>query len=70
MPAIDRYTSLRIKHVHQLAIKKSCELLILSGKFGLIHALYPIDWYDQLLQPSEVNTMTEVVKKQLNEYQC
>ena len=65
LPAIERYTSSRIHAISELAKKRDCGFLILSGEYGLIKALSPIPWYDHLLIAVEVGNMVEKVTNQL-----
>ncbi len=69
IPAVERYKSTRIKIVHDIALREKKELFFLSGKFGLIHSLTPIPWYDKILLPEEVNMMKDTVKFQLVNYE-
>jgi hypothetical protein len=68
LPAIDRYISERIKSVHEQSEEQNCQMIILSGKFGLLRPGDPIPWYDHLLLPDEVDTMIKIVAGQIKAY--
>ena len=65
IPAIKRYRSNRIDHIHEISKKRAIPFYILSGKFGLISATESIANYDHLLKYSEVNSHAELIKKQI-----
>jgi hypothetical protein len=67
VPASIRYTSARIEKVKKTAEDKKLPLFFLSGKFGLISEYEKIPYYDHLLDPAEILSLSEVVKKQLKE---
>ncbi len=68
LPAIDRYVSERIDSVFQQAKESENQMMILSGKFGLLRPGDPIPWYDHLLLPDEVEVMIEIVAGQIKAY--
>ena len=65
-PAYLLYQSKRIKDLHINARKKGVQLLILSGKYGLIPAEKPIRYYDKLLLQNEINNHAELINSQLS----
>lgn len=67
IPAIDRYDSERIQSIGTLAKKEGKGFLILSGEYGLIDSQHPIQWYDHLLSPEEIEAMVEKVAARLQE---
>ncbi|MBI3988228.1 MAG: hypothetical protein HY347_01285 [candidate division NC10 bacterium] len=69
MPAILRYKSERITHVHTAALALRAGFFILSGKFGLVTATHPIPDYDHLLQDPEVEAHAKKVGEQLAQAQ-
>jgi len=68
LPAIDRYISERIDSVYQQAKESEDQMMILSGKFGLLRPGDPIPWYDHLLLPDEIEVMTQIVAGQIKAY--
>jgi len=69
LPALERYTSSRIRRVASMAADARTPFLIFSGRFGFLDPQHPIPAYDQLLQPSEVSVLAEVTAAQLKEKQ-
>ncbi|MEM9326788.1 MAG: DUF6884 domain-containing protein [Bacteroidota bacterium] len=67
LPAISRYRSERIRYVHEAAKAKGAKLLILSGAYGLLAPEDPIPYYDHLLAPHEVATLSQKAAMQLRE---
>lgn len=65
LPAIERYTSQRIRSVYSSALSVGLRFFILSGKYGLISASHQINYYDQLLKGDEVDRLSKKVIKQL-----
>lgn len=67
LPASQRYLSQRIIDVMKVAKQQNVPFLILSGKFGLIPAEREIPFYDHLLQDREVEELSKMVKRQIQE---
>lgn len=65
LPVLQRYQSQRIRTVAATAETLVVGFAVLSGKFGLLQANNLIPWYDHLLQPNEVDSMSNLVSKQL-----
>jgi len=61
LPAVLRYKSDRIVELANLADAKDLEFMILSGEYGLIDREYPLPFYDHLLQPWEVDKLSNKV---------
>ena len=57
LPAIERYTSPRIKKVYELAKKDGAFYFILSGQYGPLLPTDEIPYYDHLLRPDEIRAM-------------
>ena len=67
VPAIERYTSQRIRTVYACALLAGQDFQILSGEYGLIGPSYPTPNYDHLLAAYEVDRLAVTVARQLNE---
>jgi hypothetical protein len=67
LPAKERYISERIDLVNELSKKDNVAFVILSGEFGLLKPNENIPFYDHLLIPEEVATLTKKVTRQLSE---
>ena len=67
MPAIQRYRSRRIKAVYTAAATLGLDMMILSGKYGLLNADDPLPWYDHLLEAAEIPEHTVLIAEQLRE---
>lgn len=67
IPARNRYLSERINQVGKIALEANLEFLILSGEYGLISADKEIPYYDHLLINDEVDALTKIVSKQIDE---
>ena len=65
LPAVERYLSTRIDDLHRRCQDDGQLLLILSGRYGLLRAVDPIPWYDQLLLPDDVPEMVARLTTQL-----
>jgi hypothetical protein len=65
MPAIDRYSSPRIRAAAEAARLHGVGFRILSGRYGLIEAGRQIPWYDQRLTDDEVAAQVGRVVGQL-----
>ena len=65
LPAIQRYRSHRIRSVYVAAMSLGLKFLILSGKYGILEPSDPIQYYDHLLQSSEVTEHSKRVADQL-----
>jgi len=57
LPAIERYTSPRIKKVHELAKENGALFFIFSGQYGPLLPTDKIPYYDHLLRPDEIRPM-------------
>jgi len=57
LPAIERYTSPRIKKVYELAKDDDVFFFILSGQYGPLLPTDEIPYYDHLLRPEEIRLM-------------
>lgn len=68
LPAVERYSSPRIRLAQKKAAELNADFFILSGQFGLLHAEDPIPWYDHLLQPEEVEDMAGRMVPIISEY--
>ena len=68
LPAVDRYRSSRIQKVRQAAELLSSGFLIFSGRYGLLPPGQPIENYDYLLQPEDVDRLSGKVAGQLTEW--
>ena len=66
MPAIHRYQSERISQVYTESQRLGLPMRILSGKFGLLHPLDPIPWYDHPLQMAEVTALAPRLAESLS----
>ncbi len=67
LPAERRYRSRRIQRVQKSARLLGCDFLIFSGRYGLLPPGQPIENYDYLLQPAEVENLAQRVARQLAE---
>jgi hypothetical protein len=65
MPAVSRYLSQRIVDLGESADNQGLEFMILSGEYGLIDREYPLPFYDHLLQPWEVDKLSNRVASTL-----
>ena len=65
-PAYLIYESKRISWLYNKSKKEDVQLLILSGKYGLINANDSIDYYDQLLLKENIISHASLVEKQLS----
>ena len=65
MPAIQLYDSKRISKVFKLAKSQNTKFVILSGKYGLIEAHEQINYYDHLLDQTEVESHSGVMASQI-----
>ncbi len=65
MPAVSRYLSQRIVDLGESADNQGLEFMILSGEYGLIDREYPLPFYDHLLQPWEVDKLSNKVASTL-----
>ncbi len=65
--AIDLYKSSRIANVFNLASSSDINMVILSGKCGIIPAKQEIKSYDHLLKAEEVDKHSELAAKQLKD---
>ena len=68
VPAISRYISKRIDWVAEQADKQNRQLLILSGKYGIIPDTQSIPHYDHLLTQQEVTAHAQKVASQIKEH--
>lgn len=67
LPAIERYSSPRLKHVYKKSQIDKCNFLILSGKYGFIQPYNLIPYYDHLLMEDEVDALAKILMLQ-NEF--
>lgn len=67
LSAISRYQSDRINRIYQASILIDVPCYILSGKYGLIYADKPIEYYDHLLRAEEVSSHAVLISTQLKE---
>lgn len=65
MPAIQLYDSERISKVFKLAKSQNTKFVILSGKYGLVEAHQQINYYDHLLDQTEVEAQANVIASQI-----
>ena len=65
LPTIERYKSIRINTVFNLAKTEGLQFIILSGKYGILEAEQEIGYYDHLLMESEVKKHANLIAKQL-----
>ena len=65
MPAIQLYDSERISKVFELANSQNAKFVILSGKYGLVEAHQQINYYDHLLNQTEVEAHANVIASQI-----
>lgn len=67
VPAIERYTSQRIRSVYVSALSVGQRFFILSGEYGFISASHPIPYYEHPLQAHEVDFLSRTVAAQLQQ---
>lgn len=65
VPAIELYVSDRISKVFELAKSQNAKFVILSGKHGLVEAHQQINYYDHLLNQTEVEAHANVIASQI-----
>ena len=65
LPAIQLYDSKRISKVYELANSQNVRFVILSGAYGLVEAHEQINYYDHLLNQTEVETHSGVIASQI-----
>ena len=65
IPSIERYNSSRINLIYEKSKKDKVPFVILSGKFGLLSPEEEIEWYDQKLNLSQSEELSEIVKNQI-----
>lgn len=65
VPAIELYKSTRINKVLEMANQSNATFLILSGKYGIVHANEVISYYDHLLTPSEIENHSDLIASQI-----
>ena len=65
LPAIQLYDSQRISKVFELAKSQNAKFVILSGKYGLVEAHQQINYYDHLLNQTEVESHAGVMASQI-----
>ncbi|MFB0943420.1 MAG: hypothetical protein QMB21_08330, partial [Patiriisocius sp.] len=61
LPAIQLYDSERISKVFELATSQNAKFVILSGKYGLVEPHQQINYYDHLLNQTEVEAHANVI---------
>jgi len=65
LPAIQLYDSERISKVFELAKSQNAKFVILSGKYSLVEAHQQINYYDHLLNQTEVESHAGVMASQI-----
>lgn len=65
LPAIELYDSERISKVFELANSQNAKFVILSGKYGLVEAHQQINYYNHLLNQTEVEAHANVIASQI-----
>ena len=65
LPAIQLYDSERISKVFELAKSQNAKFVILSGKYGLVEAHQQINYYDHLLNQTEVESHAGLMASQI-----
>ena len=65
LPAIQLYDSERISKVYELANSQNVRFVILSGAYGIVEAQEQINYYDHLLNQTEVETHSGVIASQI-----
>ena len=65
LPATQRYLSERIEFVCSESRKLNKPFIILSGKYGFIDSDFEIPWYDQKLEPEDVEDFVPHLVEQL-----
>ena len=65
LPAIQLYDSERISKVFELAKSQNANFVILSGKYGLVEAHQQINYYDHLLDQTELESHADVMASQI-----
>ena len=63
--AIQLYDSERISKVFELANSQNAKFVILSGKYGLVEPHQQINYYDHLLNQTEVEAHAGVIASQI-----
>ncbi len=64
LPAIERYTSSRIKNCYKRSINQGCKFLIFSGEYGFLYPHNLIPFYDHLLKKEEIDYLLPILKEQ------
>ena len=62
LPARERYTGSHVRYVESVA---KAPLYILSGKYGLLEANDPVEYYDYRLTDGDVSALVRVIGTQL-----
>ena len=65
IPAAQRYSSRRIRHVLAVAQRRRLPVLILSGRYGLLSPRRRIPWYDRPLAAEDVPALANKLERQL-----
>jgi hypothetical protein len=65
LSAIQLYDSERISKVYELANSQNTKFVILSGAYGLVEAHEQINYYDHLLDQTEVESHSGVMASQI-----
>ena len=68
LPAIERYTSSRIRQVYEFSKQDGVFFFILSGRYGPLLPTDKIPYYDHLLQPEEVREIGYEVAEFVEEH--
>lgn len=67
LPVLQRYQSRRIAAVAAAAQSMGIGFMVLSGRFGMIGPEALVPWYDHLLQPNEVESISALAARQLTQ---
>lgn len=65
IPALQLYDSERISKIYKLANSQNTKFVILSGAYGLVEAHEQINYYDHLLDQTEVESHASVMASQI-----
>ena len=65
MPAHLRYKGSHVQIAKTIADKENMDLVILSGKYGIVSGEEKIPYYDYLLTEEDVSELVDKVKRQL-----
>ena len=68
IPILERYISKRIDDIYVKSKEDNTSFFVLSGKYGLLSPSTKIPWYDQILEESEIESMSTKIRHQLLVY--